>query len=936
MSNNILKKKGFFSNLFSRYLSKRYLSIRVVFILDLFLSTLSSLLVLFLAESVLKIQYESNSFILLCCILSFVFFGIASYITKSYKVIIRHSTLFDMFKILFSVILKELLFVLFLLLVPNNLGFLVNLYLVVFDFLFTFIILLTTRMLMLVVYYFVREHLGEKKDCINILVYGTSDSNIIYGHNLFTDNAMGVFRTTDGAQAPDTYVLGEGDEVHISIFGSSQTEIHQRIGADGSIQPAGSTKIFLKGLTLDKAREAIRSRLASHYSFRQDQIAVTITTARTISVSIYGEVGVQGGFTISALNTAFNALAAAGGPTPIGSVRNIQLMRSGKTNKLDLYTYMTNPDPKVQYDLQNNDVMFIPVAQKIVQVNGAVNRPMKYELIEGETLVDLLRYAGGLKYNVYPDFVQIERYIDGEKKYLEYDLNNVLSGTQKIDMQNGDIVLIRTANIPMENFVAINGDVYYGGSYDLEKNGSLLTLIENAKPTFTAKTDYVFVERTRPDETVEVLTVPFPGVNGNPDFALQARDVVRIMQQSTYRDIDTIAVSGEVRVPFLRQFGLNDRMTINQAIEYAGGLKPNVFPVAYIFRKDLTNPDKMEYLRVSLETDGDMLLQPGDRLNVYDNSTYTNVGEIRINGAVKNPFGTTFDPSLTLHDLIVMAGGFEIGAAYDRVEIFRVNISNTQEVIYDMITLAVDENYNIKGEDFQLQPYDNIVVRMTPNFSTGRIVEINGRVKYPGVYLLVDTRTHLSEIIEMAGGLLDDADPYARLFRTYRNRGNIGLDLDEMTRRSKDIKSDPILMEGDVINVLRQENTVTIRETGTRMAQYVPEEFSSENKTVIYQGNRSAKWYIRHYAGGFQKTADKNSVTVTMPNNRTESVTKILGIRCYPKVYPGGTITLRIDQDKLEKLEKEKEKINWDETLSRTLSSLTSLISIILLVDSLK
>jgi protein involved in polysaccharide export with SLBB domain len=764
-----------------------------------------------------------------------------------------------------------------------------------------------------------------------------SDSNKIYGHDLFTDKLMNVFRTTDGAQAPDTYVLGEGDEIHISIFGSSQTEIHQRIGADGSIQPAGSTKIFLKGLTLDKAREAIRSKLAAHYSFRQDQIAVTITTARTILVSIYGEVGVQGGFTVSALNTAFNALAAAGGPTPIGSVRNIQLMRSGKTSKLDLYEYMTNPDPNVLYDLQNNDIMFIPVAQKIVQVNGAVNRPMKYELIEGETLVDLLRYAGGLKYNVYPDFVQIERYIDGEKKYLEYDLNNVLSGAQMIDMQNGDIVLIRTANIPMENFVAINGDVYYGGNYDLEKNGSLLTLIENAKPTFTAKTDYVFVERTRPDETVEVLTVPFPGVNGNPDFALQARDVVRIMQQSTYRDIDTIAVSGEVRVPFLRQFGLNDRMTINQAIEYAGGLKPNVFPVAYIFRKDLTNPDKMEYLRVSLETDGDMLLQPGDRLNVYDNSTYTNVGEIRINGAVKNPFGTTFDPSLTLHDLIVMAGGFEIGAAYDRVEIFRVNISNTQEVIYDMITLAVDENYNIKGEDFQLQPYDNIVVRMTPNFSTGRIVEINGRVKYPGVYPLEDTRTHLSEIIEMAGGLLDDADPYARLFRTYRNRGNIGLDLDEMTLRTRSIKSDPILMEGDVINVLRQENTVTIRETGTRIAQYVPEEFSSENKTVIFQGNRSAKWYIRHYAGGFQKIADKNSVTVTMPNNRTESVTKILGIRSYPKVYPGGTITMRIDQDKREKLEnKEKQEIDWDATLSRTLSSLTSVISIVLLVDKLK
>ena len=110
----------------------------------------------------------------------------------------------------------------------------------------------------------------------------TTAGDNIYGHSLFTGTSMDVFRTTDGAQAPDTYVLGEGDEIHISIFGSSQTEIHQRIGSDGSIQPAGSSKIFLKGMTLAQGREAIRSKLAGHYSFRPDQIAVTITTARTV------------------------------------------------------------------------------------------------------------------------------------------------------------------------------------------------------------------------------------------------------------------------------------------------------------------------------------------------------------------------------------------------------------------------------------------------------------------------------------------------------------------------------------------------------------------------------------------------------------------------------------------------------------------------------
>ena len=765
----------------------------------------------------------------------------------------------------------------------------------------------------------------------------TTAGDNIYGHSLFTGTSMDVFRTTDGAQAPDTYVLGEGDEVHISIFGSSQTEIHQRIDADGSIQPTGATKIFLKGLTLDKARTAIRSKLASHYSFREDQIAVTITTARTITVSIYGEVGVQGGFTVSALNTAFNALAAAGGPTAMGSVRNIQLSRGGKTSKLDLYAYMTKPDAKTGYDLQNNDVLFVPVAQKIVTLEGAVNRPMRYELIEKETLKDLIDYAGGLTYNAYLENAQIERRENGEVKYIELSLENVISGKQKIELKNGDIVRIRRQNKPLEDYVAIEGGVYYGGNYDLEKNNTLQKLIDNAKPTYTAKTDFVMVERTRPDETVEVLTVPFPGVDGNPDFELQARDRVTVMSLSDYRDVETISINGLVRKPFTRSFGLNDRMTVSQAIELAGGLKESVYPVAYIFRRDLTNRAKMEYLTINLEKDGDTELQPGDALNIYDNTTYTNVGEVRVSGAVKSPFGTTFDESLTVHDMLVMAGGFEVGAAYDRVEVFRLNISDKDEVELEQITLTVDEDYNVVGNDFQLQPFDNIVVRRTPNFTMGRTVEINGRVKYPGVYVLEDNKTQLWEIIEMAGGLLDDADPYARLFRTYNNRGNIGLDLRKVKSNKGSLKADPILMEGDVINVVRLENTVTIRETGTRMAQYVPDDYSSTQKLIVYQGKHSAAWYVRHYAGGFQKLADKNSVTVTFPNNQSESTKKCLFVfRRYPKVEPGGVVSMRIDEEKRERIEKPKEKIDWGNELRTSLSTLTSVVSLILLIDRLK
>lgn len=762
-----------------------------------------------------------------------------------------------------------------------------------------------------------------------------TDSLAIYGHSIFTGNAMEVFRTTDGAQAPDTYVLGEGDEVHISIFGSSQTEIHQRIAADGSIQPAGSSKIFLKGMTMAQARKAIQSKLASHYSFREDQIAVTITTARTVQVSIYGEVGVQGGFTLSALNSVFNALAAAGGPSEMGSVREIQLSRGGKNTKLDLYTYMTKPDAKIQYDIQNGDVIFVPIAQNVVSISGAVNRPMRYEMVKGEGLKQLIEYAGGLVYNAYMDYVQVERYENGERKYLEFNLADVMSGKQKVDLHNGDAVLIHQSDVPMENYVAINGAVYYGGNYDLKGNSSLKALIEKVKPTYTAKTDYVFVERMAPDSTVTILTVPFPGINGNADFELQARDVVKVLGQNEYRDLDTISVNGQVRKPFSRQFGLNDHMTVGQAIEYAGGLKTNVYPVAYIFRKDMENPAKMEYITVSLDSDLDKELQAGDQLNIYDNTTYTNQGEVRVNGAVKSPFGTTFDASLTVHDLLTMAGGFEVGAAYDRVEVFRLNISDN-ESSFEVITLQVDENYNPKS-DFQLQPYDQIVVRMTPDFTTGRTVELNGRVKYPGVYLLDDNKTQLWEVIQMAGGLLDDADPYARVFRTHEGRGNIGVNLTKAKNNKKKMDSDLILMDGDVINISRQENIVIIREIGTRMGQYVPAEFSASNKVVVYDGDHSAGWYIRHYAGGFQKVANKNSVTVTYPNNQTESTKRyFLGIRNYPDVQPGGVVTVSIDREKREKLDTPKEKVNWSNTFNQSITTMTAVVSLIVLLKNLK
>lgn len=759
----------------------------------------------------------------------------------------------------------------------------------------------------------------------------------IYGHSLFTDQSLEVFRTTDGALAPDNYILGAGDEIRIAIFGASQTDMQLKINAGGYIQPAGMPKIFLQGLSLLQARELLYQRLSKSYTFRSDQFALTISTARTIMINIFGETKITGGFTLSALNSAFNALTAAGGPTEIGSVRTIELIRGSKRSIIDLYAFMNDPVIKSKFDLQQNDILFVPVIQNLVTIEGAVKRPMRYELLPNENLNDLIRYAGGLNVNAYPKFVQIQRFMDGEIRLQEFDLSEVVSGKTKVPLQNGDIIRIKAIEKPMEQYVEISGSVYYPGTYDLQANSSLANLLSRALPTLQAKTDILFIERIRPDETVEVLTIQWEDLlKSNTDFTLIARDRILITNQARYRDVANISVSGHIRAPFEKTFALSDNLTVKQALELAGGLKTSAYPIAYIFRQDQFEPGKMEYIRIRLEESGNIVLKPGDNLKIYDNSLFSNIGEVRVFGAVKNPQEFTFDPSLSIHDVITAAGGFNLGAALNRIEIFRTILSPTEQNRLEMLTIEVDSNYRlIKPANFRLQPYDQVVVRLTPGFSMGHLVEITGEVNYPGIYVLESRNVHMSDLITLAGGLLDGADAKgSRLFRTHNNRGNITMDVEQALLNRGNIRMDPLLFEGDVINIERIENTISIRPIGTRLADNAILT-TTDALNLVYQGKKSARWYINNYAGGFAKRADKNSVTVSLKNGQVKTTKKsLLFFRKYPKIESGSLISLKMKPPKPIKLPREK--TSWGTIWQGTLTAMTAILSIVVISQTLK
>jgi len=755
----------------------------------------------------------------------------------------------------------------------------------------------------------------------------------IYGHSLFIDQSLEVFRTTDGSRAPDTYVLGAGDEIRVSIFGASQTDMQFPINSEGFIQPVGMPKIYLQGLSLLQARNLLQERFSSSYTFNADQFALTVAAARTIMVNVFGETKLTGGFNLSALNSAFNALSAAGGPTNLGSVRTIQLIRGNSRKIIDLYAFMNDPSVQFKFDLQMNDILFVPVAQQIVTVAGAVKRPMKYEILQKETLSDLVRYAGGVKVNAYPDFVQIKRIVNGEPRLQEWNLTDVLSGKTAVQLQNGDSIIIKAVGKPIDQYTEISGSVFYPGSYDLAGNPSLDQLLKNAQPTPQAKMDLLFVERLRSDLTTEQISLNWEQLKKNgQNFKLQAKDKVIVPEQAHYRDVDSISISGLVRKPFKKGFGLGDRITVKQAIEMAGGLQTSAFPVAYIFRKDLMNPLKMQYIRIELDKAANLQLQPGDQLNIYDNTTYVNVGEVRISGAVKTPRAFTYDNSLTIRDILTTAGGFTLGAALNRIEVFRTVISPKEQNKLELITLEVDSAFHVlTPAGFDIRPYDHVVVRQTPAFTMGRVVEISGEVVYPGVYVLETKSTPLSTIIKKAGGLLPSADAKgSRLFRTFNNRGTVTMDVNAAILNAGNLKLDPILFEGDVININRLENTVSIESVGTRLKQE-----GSNTLNIVYQGNRSAKWYINNYAGGFIKDADKGSVTITLRNGQVKSTKRILWLfKKYPLAGTGATISMHLKPPREPKNENSS-KVDWDKFFNRTLSATTALIALMVLAKQL-
>jgi protein involved in polysaccharide export with SLBB domain len=742
--------------------------------------------------------------------------------------------------------------------------------------------------------------------------------NSIYGHHIFKDNTLQAYRISKDASPPDLYILAPGDKINIIIFGKSQADLQYEINPSGYIQPAQMPKIFLSGLTLKSARELLINRFSSFYVFNKDQFALTLNTSRTLNLNIFGEVDRAGSYTTSALNTALNALAVAGGPTNNGSVRKIQIMRGSVKKILDVYAFMQNPILQFDFYLQNNDIIYVPPAEKIITLQGAVNRPMKYELIDNEGIPELISFAGGLQSNVYTEFVQIERFENNAVVIKDYSLDDIQKKKIIVSLKNGDIVRFKSINTMLTEFVSISGAVDYKGSYELNSTKTISALLKKSRLKQESKLDQIFLLRKNPDTSTQIISLNAESIlaGKSADFILQKKDSILVYEQSRFVDLFSIAVLGEVRNPFERQFRFDQSISIKEALGLAGELKPTAAFKAYVYRTDPFNAKKTQYIPVSLTDEAGFKLKPGDKLVILNKDTYKLDFNVSIAGEVNNPISIRYDSTLKIKDLIQLAGGVTLGSNLNRVDIFRLKFNKDRAPEKQLMSLTIDQEFNVlSGTQFELQPLDYVVVRRIPEFQLQDFVTINGEVKTPGVYGMTSKRYHFSSLVQQADGFNEFADvENISLIRYIDSSGLVVFNASDALDNKGNLAKDPILLAGDLITVPKLNNIVKIETSGTR---YI----LGDNQRVLqvnYQGKHSAAWYVRNFAGGFDKRADRLSVQVVRENGIVNKTTRFLFFKKYPKVTYGDRVVTTMKPPKPEKTETKG--VDWDKFMTRVLA----------------
>lgn len=300
----------------------------------------------------------------------------------------------------------------------------------------------------------------------------------IYGYDIFRFSPS-TFAPFEQAPIPSSYLLGPGDKIKISIYGSEQINFEDFIDRNGFINIPKLGTISLGGISITQAENLINNMVKKELVGAE--VTISLSKLRNVTIYILGEAYKPGAYTVGSLSNVTNALFAAGGVSEMGSLRNIQVKRAGKLIvNYDFYKFLINGDVSKDIRLEDGDTIYIPFIEDTVQLRGAFKRPHIYEFLPGETISDAVKMAGGYTKNVNIDPRLEINTINYSSQKRENIYINSSEETLKRKILNGDIINVSETSSFSAGLIELSGEVKNPGTYSILDGDRILDIINRA------------------------------------------------------------------------------------------------------------------------------------------------------------------------------------------------------------------------------------------------------------------------------------------------------------------------------------------------------------------------------------------------------------------------------------------------------------------------
>ena len=637
----------------------------------------------------------------------------------------------------------------------------------------------------------------------------------VFGRDIFRTANL-TFEPSMNIATPVNYRLGPGDELQIEVWGASEANITQKVSPDGYISIPNVGPVNVNGLTVQAATNRIKAKLSQIYSGLASSnvnlsthVKVSLGQIRTIQVNIMGEVARPGTYALSSFSTVFHALYKAGGMSKMGSLRNIKVVRGGRTvATVDVYDYIINGRSHSDIRLQEGDVILASPYDALVLIKGKVKRPMYYEMKSSESIRTLIGFAGGFSNDAYRGAVTVDRNNTKERTVATVDDMNY--GVFKV--KDGDVVSVGEILDRYDNRIEVKGAVYRPGYYELGKDiQTVKDLIEKADGLLEyAFTNRAVLHRENDDKTLEVISLNVKAIidGTEADVTLRKNDVLFIPSKYDLEQKGTLEIRGEVYKPNVFPYAANTKL--EDLIIMAGGLTESASTVRVdVTRRIIDRKGTKKQKEIAqtfsfgvkdgfvVEGEPGFVLEPYDQVFVRRSPGYSEKVNVTVSGEVE------------------FEGDYSLNVRNERLSDVLEKAGGLTEFAY------------IEGARLERQ--------MTPE-------------EYKQAQELMDMVASNNKV---SG---NDSIVVPQVSRTYP----VGIDLKEILANPHSA-IDPVLQDGDVIVIPQYMTTVSVSGSVRKP------------NSVVYDPKMKLKDYISE-AGGYAERARKSGTFILYPNGHIKEL----------------------------------------------------------------